>query len=172
MNVFRSKDEFTETDFKLAFDNYQEQIKNYVYYKSRNLALAEDLVQEVFITLWTKRASIKKDTLLSYLYKIANNLFLNEIKHRKVVSDYEFNYDGSGITNQDPEYLLEEKEFEKKLFSIINSIPEKSKTVFLMNRIDKLSYTDIAERLNISSKAVEKRMQKALSIVRQISEKI
>ena len=172
MTIFASRNKFTEKDFKLAFDSYHDQMKNYIYYKSKNLALAEDIVQEVFITLWNKRKDVKKETLLSYLYTIANNLFLNEIKHKKVVADYEFNYKPSDYTNQNPEYVLEEKEFKEKLFRTIDSIPEKSRTVFLMNRIDNLTYGEIAERLEISKKTVEKRMQKALAVVREISKKI
>jgi RNA polymerase sigma-70 factor (ECF subfamily) len=58
-------------------------------------------------------------------------------------------------------------EYEQKLMSVLGSIPEGSREVFMMNRIEDLKYKDIADRLGISVKAVEKRMSKALQIIRE-----
>ena len=63
---------------------------------------------------------------------------------------------------ESPEHLLIQKEFDLKLQSAIAELPEKQRIVFLMNRIDKLTYNEIAERLDLSVKAIEKRMSQAL----------
>jgi RNA polymerase sigma-70 factor (ECF subfamily) len=61
---------------------------------------------------------------------------------------------------------MQEKEFNTKLQSAIESLPEGQKTAFLMNRIDQMTYAEIAEALDISVKAVEKRMHLALKTLR------
>ena len=64
-------------------------------------------------------------------------------------------------------FLLEEKEFMQKLENAIASLSEKQREVFLLNRIDKKTYTEIAVFLDISKKAVEKRMHNALKVLRK-----
>lgn len=132
-----------------------------------NAELSEDLVQEVFIKVWEKRKEIKKETLKSLLYTMANNLFLNHVNHLKVVRSHEEEQKTQQLVNQQtPQYLFEEKEFEIKFNRVIEKIPPGSREVFLMNRIEKIKYEEIAARLEVSVKAVEKRMSKALQIIR------
>ncbi|MEL6626196.1 MAG: RNA polymerase sigma-70 factor [Bacteroidota bacterium] len=157
--------------FKKLFDQYYDGIRNFLYYKSGNIELAEDLTQEAFMILWRKRENIDPDKVKSYLYTIAHNLFLNEVKHQKVVMKY--NQQPMATTTQEtPQYLMEEEEFRQKLENAIAQLPEKNRVVFLMNRIEKLTYREIAERLELSVKAVEKRMHKALIQLRELYPRI
>ncbi len=157
--------------FRVLFDEYYLAVRNFLYYKSGNLELAEDLTQEAFAILWKKRQSINPEKARSYLYTIANNLFLNEIKHQKVVLKFQQRPQRT-LTEESPQYIMEEEEFRKKLEAAIAGLPEKNRVVFLMNRIEKLTYREIAERLDLSVKAVEKRMHKALLALRHLSERI
>ena len=155
----------TLVEFKQIFDLYYTPIKNFLYYKSGDVDLAEDLTQDVFMKLWDKREEINQETVKSYLYTIASNMLLNKFRHDKVVFTFaEKNKDQ--FNEQSPQYALEEKEFKEQLESIIASMPEKQRDVFLMNRIDELTYKEIADRLELSVKAVEKRMHGALSFLR------
>ncbi|MEL7146042.1 MAG: RNA polymerase sigma-70 factor [Bacteroidota bacterium] len=160
---------FSKKDLQVCYDLYFDAIRNYVFFKVRDTALAEDIVQETFIRLWKKRETIRKETIKSLLYTIANNTVINHFNHMKVVRNHESQVmaSGGGKHEYSPQFLLEEKEFEVKLNHIINKIPEGSREVFLMNRIEQMKYTEIAERLNLSVKAVEKRMSKALVIIRE-----
>lgn len=133
--------------------------------------LAEDLTQDAFLILWNKRENIDQGKVKSYLFTIANNLFLNDVKHKKVVMKFNQQPVSSTFT-ETPQYLMEEGEFKTKLESTIAQLDEKNRVVFLMNRIDKLTYRDIAERLGLSVKAVEKRMTKALQVLREIDPRI
>lgn len=65
-----------------------------------------------------------------------------------------------------PEYLVEMQEFDQKLQETLAKIPDGAREVFLMNRIDGLKYREIADMLGLSMKAVEKRMSRALAILR------
>ena len=151
--------------FKEIFNQYYTPIKNFLYYKCGDVALAEDLTQDVFMKVWDKREEVNHDTVKSYLYTIANNMLLNKLRHDKVVLNFaEKNKDQKNA--QSPEYALEEKEFKQKLEQTISNMPEKQREVFLMNRIDELTYKEIAERLELSVKAVEKRMHGALNYLK------
>ena len=160
--------EFTKEDLKEAYDTYFESLRGFLYYKTGDIGLAEDIVQEVFIKVWEKRANVEQKTLKSFLFTIANNLMINHMNHLKVVARHEGEVKvGPRSERKSPQFILEEKEFEIKLNRCIEMIPEGCREVFLMNRIDKLKYDEIASRVGISVKAVEKRMSKALAIIRE-----
>uniref|UniRef100_UPI0040487D6A RNA polymerase sigma-70 factor n=1 Tax=Roseivirga sp. TaxID=1964215 RepID=UPI0040487D6A len=155
----------TLLEFKQIFDLYYHPIKNFLYYKCGDIDQAEDLTQDVFMKLWDKREEINIETVKSYLYTIASNMLLNKIRHDKVVMNFA-DKNRDHFNEQSPQYALEEKEFKKQLEDTIGAMPEKQREVFLMNRIDELTYKEIAERLELSVKAVEKRMHGALSYLR------
>lgn len=158
---------FSKSDLKEIYDAHFEALRRFLYYKCGEMELAEDLVQEVFIKVWEKRETIKKETIKSLLYTIAKNLLINHYNHLKVVRTYEYEEVQTGHSEGiSPQFILEEKEFEKKLNDTIAALPGGCREVFLMNRIDKLKYEEIAERLELSVKAIEKRMSKAISILK------
>lgn len=160
-----------EKTFHSIFIEQAERLRNFIYYKTGNLQQAEDLVQDAFGKLWENCAKVTLDKAKSYLFTVANNLFLNQVAHQKVVLKFE----GKGHSqqsNETPQYLLEEQEFKQRLESAISALPEGQRIVFLMNRIDKKKYREIAEELGISVKAVEKRMHQALAALRKIHKKV
>jgi RNA polymerase sigma factor (sigma-70 family) len=67
---------------------------------------------------------------------------------------------------------LEEQEFKQQLEKAISDLPEGQREVFLLNRIDKKTYREIAEMLGVSVKAIEKRMHKALKALRVLTKRI
>lgn len=136
------------------------------------VAAALDLVQDAFTKIWENCSKIDFSKVKTYLLTTVNNLFLNTIKHQKVVLSYAKETPNLDITNQNPEYLLEEEEFKQKLQNAIASLTEAQREVFLMNRIDGKKYKEIAELLGISQKAVEKRMSGALKTLKAQIENI
>lgn len=148
-----------------------ESLRNFMYYKTGNLQRSEDLMQDAFSKLWEQCAKVAEDKAKSFLFTVANNLFLNEVKHAKVVLKF-MNKGHSDRTDLTPQFLLEEAEFKTRLEAAIQELPEGQREVFLMSRIDKLKYREIAERLDLSVKAVEKRMHKALAALKKISPKL
>ncbi len=155
-----------EDVFESVFNNYAKDIKRFIFSKTRDTDLAEDIVQDTFVKIWEDCEKVVYDTIKSYLYTIANNLFLNIVKHKKVVDNHQQGYK-KDRTNESPEFLLLEEEFLIKLEKTIENLPETQREVFLLNRIEKMKYKDIAERLGISIKAVEKRMHGALLVLRE-----
>ncbi len=157
----------TSSEFKSLFEEYFKAIKNFIYFKVGDSGMAEDLAQDAFVKLWENRGSIKKSTVKSYLYTIANNTTINQLKRNQLKYKFQGQLEVSSEF-ENPEFQLIKKEYEIKLNDALAKIPEGSREVFLMNRIEGLKYKEIAERLGLSVKAIEKRMSKAIYILNEI----
>ncbi|MFT5076587.1 MAG: RNA polymerase sigma-70 factor (family 1) [Polaribacter sp.] len=152
--------------FEKIFSTYAKDLKRYIFFKTQDMDLAEDILQETFIKLWDNCNAVTFSKVKSYLYTVATNIFLNHIKHHKVKMVYKKNYVKTS-TNESPEFIMIEKEFLEKIENTIRSLPPLQREVFLLNRIEKKKYKEIAVMLDISVKAVEKRMHLALIVIRQ-----
>ena len=155
-----------EKNFSDFYVKHLQSASNFAFYKCGDSAKSLDLVQDAFSKIWENCAKIDFSKAKSYLFTVVNNLFLNKVKHEKVVFEYAKNSPYLDVNNQSPEYLLEEEEFKNKLKNAIENLTEGEREVFLMNRIDGKKYREIAEMLEISQKAVEKRMSSALKKLR------
>ncbi|WP_088341951.1 RNA polymerase sigma factor [Robiginitalea sediminis] len=148
------------------FRTHSKTVFNYIYYKFGNEEKAQDAVQEAFVKLWENCAKVAPEKAKAFVYTVANNLYLNVIKAEKVRLKHR-PAEGN-ITRQDPEYLMEEAQFQAKLEAALDSLPENQRTTFLLNRIDGKKYHEIAEMEGVSVKAIEKRMGLALKALREI----
>ncbi len=151
-----------EVNFTAFFRLHAQALRNYLIYKFGNEELAEDITQEAFVKLWQNCKDVPIEKAKSYLYTVANNASLNVISHQKVVLEYSKSNTKLDVHNESPEHLLEQEEFKQKLIKAIHNINETQRVAFLMHRIDGKKYAEIAEELNISVKAVEKRIHLAL----------
>ncbi|MEM0999414.1 MAG: RNA polymerase sigma factor [Bacteroidota bacterium] len=158
-------------EFRKLFEAHAQHIRNFIYYKCGNVEQAEDIMQETFLRLWREREKIDLEKVKSFLFTVANNLFLDSTRRQKVALKYQ-QEPVNDRDHESPEHVLEQKEFRARLEGVINALPETQREVFLLNRIEKLTYREIAERLGISVKAVEKRMGKALKRLRTVSARI
>ena len=152
--------------FKQYFDAYYKPVRNFLYYKCGDVDIADDAVQQVFMTLWDVRHTIKHDTIKAFLYAIATNILRNHFKHQKVVYGFVAKQLGMEPESESADHDIQQKECNEKLQRVLDMIPEKSRVVFMMNRMEGLKYGEIAERLDLSVKAIEKRMHQALEIVK------
>ncbi len=155
----------TPAEFKNLFDNHFDEIRNYIWYRCGNEALASDIAQETFTKLWEKRPYKDKSNLRALLFKMAGDIFISN--YRKQNSELKFR---ASITNKHesltPEEELQFKELKSKYEEALSRMPEKQRVIFLMSRMDKKKYREIAEAIGIGVKAVEKRMSHALSFLR------
>ena len=130
------------------------------------------MVQEAFLTLWKNCSKVLPEMAKAYVFRVAQNQMLKSIDKEKTKEKHiQFIFKPSH--KETPEFQMEFSEFDRKVNKAINDLPEGQREVFLMNRIEKMTYTEIAEVLDVSVKAVEKRMHKALLKLREkINEKI
>ena len=162
----------SDTIFSSVFESYFKLLRNFLIYRYKNTEFAEDVAQNAFVILWENCKSLKIEQAKSFLYTTAIRLSLNQIKHNKVVSNFEILSKSNSINTESPEFLLEEIEFKMQLENAILNLPEKQRTVFLMNRFENQSYAEIASLLNLSVKAVEKRMHQALLSLRKVVQNV
>lgn len=140
-----------------------------MYYKCGDLEQAEDLMHEAFVKLWENCKKVVLEKAAPFLFTTAKRLFLNQIEHEKVKLKFEKEIaDTRNI--QDPQYQLEEDEFKKQLEEAIAALPETQREVFLMNRVDKLSFQEIADIQGVSLSAVHKKMYKAMDKLKETVE--
>ncbi|CAM3656032.1 sigma-70 family RNA polymerase sigma factor [Flavobacterium gelidilacus] len=156
-----------ESVFSIFFRKNANALRNYLYYKFGNLSQAEDITQDAFIKLWQNCADVPLEKAKSYVYTIATNSSLNVITHEKVKLKYQKSNTQNDRIHENPEFLLEESQFKEKLLKAIEKLNETQRVAFLMHRIDGKKYSEIAEILNISVKAVEKRIHIALTELRK-----
>lgn len=161
-----------ENHFRNFYVTHVQSATNFAYFKCGDDQAALDLVQDAFAKIWENCSKIDFSKVKTYLFTSINNLFLNTVKHQKVVLRYAKDAPNLDSHNQSPEYLLEEEEFRLKLTSAIASLSEVQREVFLLNRVEGKKYREIAELLDISQKTVEKRMSGALQILKSRIENI
>lgn len=155
----------TGQEFKNIFEENFDSLRAYIYYKSADEELATDIAQECFLKLWEKKEKIRLSQVRGLLFKMAYDLFINNFYHQKRTK---LLFQNISFDEQDysPEEILSFEQLQEKYEALIIKMPEKQRVVFLMSRIDGLMYKEIAERLNLSVKAVEKRMKNALVFLR------
>ena len=149
--------------FKQLYCRYFNLLIRFAWYRLHSMDTARDLVQELFSRIWIKRSWINPDkSIKAYLYKSLNNLIIN---HTKLHSSQTKSIEGIS----DEKVLANENDIESKidLQNAIDSLPEKLKIVYTLNRFEGYKYSEIAEICNISVKAVEKRMSQAFDILRK-----
>ena len=166
--LFRPEQHFEElslAEYQAIFKEFFKPIRNFIYFKCSDMDMAEDLAQDTFLKLWETRSRIDKRTVKAYLYTIAQNNTINQLKRKQLM--YKFmKKPGSDRDYDTPEKLAEMNQYEEKLAAVIAGLPDGGREVFLMNRLEDLTYNEIAERLGLSVKAIEKRMSKVLKIFR------
>jgi len=128
------------------------------------MELSTDIAQDTFLKLWKKQLNYDEKKIKSLLYKIARNQFIDHKRRQKKEAEYlsemKFQFSPGFQDNG----LVELKEnYERALLTLT----EKQRVVFLMSRNENLKYSEIAGRLKISIKSVEKRMSKAILNIKQ-----
>lgn len=152
--------------FSSLFKKHATDLHNFLYYKFGELLNPKDKVQEAFIKLWENCSKVTPDKAKSFVFTTAHNLMLNEVAHQKVVLKHRQTKPKMS-TNESPEFLMQEAEYHDKLQKALTNLTEAQRVAFMMNRVEGKRFKEIAELLNISTKAVEKRIYGALKKLRK-----
>ncbi|WP_025742521.1 RNA polymerase sigma factor [Aquimarina pacifica] len=150
--------------YELLFKRQAKALRNYLCAKFGDMQLAEDLLQEAFVKLWENCDNVSPDKAKSYVFAVATNLGINQKRHEQVKFKNQslIARKYKSTTNESPEFLMLENEFLEKFTKAIAELPDRQREVFLLSRVEKKTYKEIAELSNVSVKAIEKLMHKAL----------
>ena len=156
-----------EKAFSELFKRYWRRVHSMAYSKVRSKEVTEEIVQDLFTSLWDKRGSLSINNLPSYLFASVKHRALNylesEIVHKKYW-DYTRNY----IPQQEyaTETIIEFNELMEAIEEGVDHLPEKSKRVFRLNRLEGHSVHEIAGILNLSEKAIQYHLTQSLKKLR------
>jgi RNA polymerase sigma-70 factor (ECF subfamily) len=162
----RLKDsDLTREEFKILFDQNFDSIRSYIYYRCGDQDLATDIAQDVFMKVWEKNFDIKGGRIIGLLYKMAGDQYISAYRRKETDNKYR-NSITLSYEDENPESTAEYRELKQVYEKALAKMNENQRIVFLMSRVEELKYGEIAERLNIGLKAVEKRMTLALKYLR------
>jgi len=153
----------------IIYKEYWEIMFLAAYNLVKDRSVCEDIVQEVFISLWQRREKLQiKVSLKSYLYtSTVYKVYDHFNKNKKMAKDELFDNFENKIETSNPETKLMHQELIHYLDSIIETLPDKCKEVYKLSRENMLSNKEIAEQLNISQRTVEGHISKALKILKE-----
>jgi len=155
--------------YNKLFVRYYNRLCQYVYGMLQDKDDSEDVVQELFLNLWNNRKKIMiTENISGYLFKMAKNQALNHIRsttNYRNLLDNQDNTPGYYEENQ-----LESDEFRIALYDCINQLPDRSKQVLLLHRVQGLKQKEIAEKLDISVKTIKNQIWTSLQKLRKCLE--
>jgi len=129
---------------------------------------AEDVVQKAFCKLWDQRDTLNiQSSVNSYLYRIVHNDSLNSIHQQTSRQVHNLNYLSTVDSAVDSVAdHMATTELQQAINHALDTLPTQCRRVFEMSRIEQLSYSEIATKLNISTNTVENHVSKALKLLR------
>ncbi len=161
--------------FELAFKQYYPRLKLYGCRLTGDPSQAEDFVQDTFAGLWEKRAFLNdQGNLAALLFKSLRNKYLNYLEHNKVIDKYlkanDPNDPSQGLFMlnflDEDEYEELRSEMMKEVYRLLDTLPENCKKSFLYSRIDNLKNKEVADRMNLNIKTVEKHIARAMKLLK------
>ena len=155
-----------ESVFAKLYEQHAQNLHDFLYYRYGNNLNPGDKAQDAFAKMWENCKDVTPEKAKSYVYTIANNMMLNEVKHQKVVLNYK-NSPSKSYTNENPEFLLEKDEYYKKYQQVLASLTDEQRTAFLLNKVEGKKHEEIAEILGVTRKVVEYRIYSAFGILKE-----
>lgn len=156
--------------FDALYQLYSARLYNFVLKISKgDTYMAEEIVQRVFIKIWEDRSMLDtQKSFNAFICTIAKNMLINEYKHQMVEFVYQeyilqINEEGSSDGVDKIEYVF----LEKYLNTLIEQLTPARREVYIMNRIDKLTVKEIAQRSGKSEKTIEKQLSEANEFIRR-----
>lgn len=166
-NLARNVKSGDQISFDILIEKYYASLCAYAYSLTHDKFSAEDLVQNVYTELWIKRASINPQlSIKSYLYNSVYNNFVDEYRKKKPIVYLEKKY----IEALDNVIEDESKDLSKLLIQLekeISKLPPKCQRIFLLNKRDGLTHSEISEYLQVSTKTVEGHITRAFKMLQE-----
>ena len=156
--------------FEFVFKSYFPRLMAFAVKFIADRTIAEDVIQDVFLKIWLKRKTIAEDTFSSYVFTSVRNACLNQVKHQQLVVNHQIEYREEFCGERlyyadffnDPFHQTVFNEVRDEIERTLDELPAQTRRIFRFSRFGGLKNTEIAERLNISVRTVEKHNTRAL----------
>jgi RNA polymerase sigma-70 factor (ECF subfamily) len=150
------------------FREYNPLVYKAAYKFLRSHTLAEEVVQDVFLKLWLKRAEIDVVRRLdAYLFVMARNFIFDRIKKMAYETAGQATLPKQEPFVDDAEYLIRQHQCQALLKEAIDLLPPQQKEVYLLSKMEGLSHLVIAARMELSPLTVKKHLTLALQAIRK-----
>ena len=154
--------------FTLAVQKYSDAVYRAAMHNSRCAADAEDVVQEVFVKVWETRDFLRADdNFKGYLFIITRNLIFNQFRKSFNENAYKLTVLSAAMDYYDMEDELSAADLKEFIKRMVGELPPRQQEVFKMSRDEHLTYKEIATRLNISEKTVERHINEAIKFLKK-----
>lgn len=156
-------------EFRNLFDKRFDSVRSFIYYRCSDEEVASDIAQDVFTKIWEKGMNVHPERDKNLLYKIASDMYITRMRRKRV----ELNFRNSiKIDREDnsPEDDMLYSQLKENYAKVLGEMNQGQRDVFLMSRSEGLKYEEISQRLGIGVKAVEKRMNGALKILKKLKQ--
>lgn len=158
--------------FTRLYSTYLNPVINYILPLMSSREEAEELIQDIFVSLWEKRESLYQvDSFQAYLFRSARNRYfthLQRLKTQEKIYKTLFDSQNLQVTNADNKVLLDD--YYRVATAAINKLPARQREIFLLRTETGLSLDEITTRLGISKSAVKNQLYAAISFVRSYLE--
>lgn len=148
--------------FRIVYQLYRNRLYNLAFYYTRSEQDAEDIVQNVFTSLWLRREKLElKGSLENYIVRCIKYTAFFYLKIRQKESCMPIDTALSQAVNGAEEHIGY-KDMQAYLHNLLESLSQKTRDIFYLSRFNGLSYAEIAKKMDISVKVVEYHMSLAL----------
>ena len=153
-------------DFRSVFCKHYTDLVVYAFGILKSRDDAEDVVQEVFTDLWKRRKSLDVKQLRGYLFGSVKNQSLKLLRRKSVRDEHQRTSPFEGTKPISPLDEVQHRELTKQVRDTLDTLPDQSKRIFEMSRIQNKKYQETASELGLSIKTVEAHMSKVLKALR------
>ncbi len=156
--------------------SHESYLRKFVFTCVLDSAVTEEIVQDVFLVVWKQRHTLPEDSdLKKYMFRCARNLCWDHLEKLRIKTIPIDELDLDNIYRRSNSYLLDsealdklyEDDLRKMIGETLGKMSSQTREIFWMSREQNLSNKEIAERMNLSEKAIEYHISKAIKLIRK-----
>jgi RNA polymerase sigma factor, sigma-70 family/RNA polymerase sigma-70 factor, Bacteroides expansion family 1 len=148
----------TPQTFRELFDRYYEPLCRSLEYYTRDTQAIEEIVEDIFVTLWENREHQQIEYIKAYLFSAARNRALNYLRDKQRQTSLLELWAQDSLQQMQGQDILDYDKLVPQLQKAVDLLPEKCREIFELKQKNRLTYNQIAELLHISVKTVESQM--------------
>lgn len=138
----------------------------YIFRFVNSQETSEDILHDCFenIIKQSRKNEIDETNLRAYLYRTAHNLCVNFLKRHKKIEFTQLD-EASAMAEKESSHPLELEELNKKIYELLNTLDDTSKSIFILKKDSKMTFEEIAVQLEMSERSIRRKMNKVVEFL-------